>query len=406
MAESRTLKMMPFFAALFIDTFSFGLMYPVIVSLFHFHWVLREYAGAERNVYLALAFSLFPLGMCFGASLLGDLSDALGRKRTMLVCMVGLTLAYALMWIGVASHTLTWFLIGRLVSGLMAGTGPIAQAAMMDATGESERGQRLANVVLVNSLALVSAPALGGVLGHYDFQAPIIFAGVLCVVVFVWIWKSVVEPPIPRKKLVFEWSRPITVFTRALRHPEMSSVAASFTLFQLGMGFFYLFIMVEATADYHMTPLALGLLSATMGTGFVIGSTVGYARAIVLVKNNDRTLASLGLTVAGALTVVTAAPVGIVVVWACVLVIATCGMMAYVSTLALISRAADASEQGWALGVGSAIVAFTFFVTGLFASALHVLPLWLLIGGGGVLMMMAVIPLRPRPTRVAETATP
>jgi hypothetical protein len=143
-----------------------------------------------------------------------------------------------------------------------------------------------------------------------------------------------------------------------------------------------------------------------MGTGFVIGSTVGYARAIVLVKNNDRTLASLGLTVAGALTVVTAAPVGIVVVWACVLVIATCGMMAYVSTLALISRAADASEQGWALGVGSAIVAFTFFVTGLFASALHVLPLWLLIGGGGVLMMMAVIPLRPRPTRVAETATP
>jgi MFS family permease len=405
MAESRTLKMMPFFAALFIDTFSFGLMYPVIVSLFHFHWVLREYPGAERNVYLALAFSLFPLGMCFGASLLGDLSDALGRKRTMLICMVGLTLAYGLMWLGVASHALAWFLVGRLVSGLMAGTGPIAQAAMMDASAEAERGQRLANVVLVNSLALVSAPALGGLLGHYDFQAPIIFAAILCVLVFVWIWRRVVEPPIARKPLVFEWSRPITVFTRALRHPEISSIAASFTLFQLGMGFFYLFIMVQATADYHLTPLALGLLSATMGAGFVVGSTIGYSRAIVLLKN-DRALASFGLLVAGALTVVTAAPVGIVVVWACVLVIAACGMLAYVSTLALISKAADESEQGWALGVGSAIVAFTFFVTGLFASTLHVLPLWVLIGGGGVLMMAAVIPLRPHRASAVETATP
>ena len=405
MAESRTMKMMPYFAALFIDTFSFGLMYPVIVSLFHFHWVLREYAGAERNVYLALAFSLFPLGMCFGASLLGDLSDALGRKRTMLICMVGLTAAYALMWLGVASHALTWFLVGRLVSGLMAGTGPIAQAAMMDASSEAERGQRLANVVLVNSLALVSAPALGGMLGHYDFQAPIIFAAVLCVLVFIWIWRRVVEPPIQRKPLTLEWSRPITVFTKALRHPEMSNIAASFLLFQLGMGFFYLFIMVKATAEHHLTPLALGLLSATMGAGFVIGSTVGYARAIALLKS-DRTLASLGLTVAGALTVVTAAPVGMALVWVCVLVIAASGMVAYVSTLALISKAADASEQGWALGVGSAIVALAFFITGLFASTLHILPLWVLIGGGGVLMMAAVIPLRPRPARAVETATP
>jgi predicted MFS family arabinose efflux permease len=405
MADKRLVKMLPYFAALFIDTFSFGLMYPVVVALFHFHWVIREYPDALRNVYLALAFSLFPLGMCFGASLLGDLSDALGRKRTMLICMAGLTLAYALMWLGVASHELLWFLGGRLVSGLMAGTGPIAQAAMMDASAEDERGRRLANVVLVNSLALVSAPALGGLLGHYDFRAPILFAAVLCVLVFAWIWRSVVEPPIARKKLVLEWSRPVTVFTRALRHPEMSSIAASFILFQLGMGFFYLFIMVKGTVEYHMSPLALGLLSATMGAGFVIGSTVGYARALARFKS-DRVLASLGLTIAGALTVVAAAPIAEALAWACVLVIGAAGMVAYVATLALISKAADASEQGWALGVGSAIVALAFFVTGLFASTLHVLPLWMLIGGGGLLMLAAVIPLRPRAARIVQTAAP
>jgi len=405
MADRRVLKMLPYFAALFIDTFSFGLMYPVVVALFHFHWVIREYPDAVRNVYLALAFSLFPLGMCFGASLLGDLSDALGRKRTMLICMVGLTLAYGLMWLGVASHELSWFLAGRLVSGLMAGTGPIAQAAMMDASAEDERGKRLANVVLVNSLALVSAPALGGILGHYDFRAPIVFAAVLCVLVFLWIWRSVVEPPIPRKKLVLEWSRPIQVFAKALRHPEMSSIAASFELFQLGVGFYYLFIMVKMTAVHHLTPFALGLFSATMGAGFVTGATIGYARASDILKS-DRTVALFGLLVGGSLTVVTAAPIGTVAQWVLVYVIATTIMLAYVATLALISKAADKSEQGWALGVGSAIVALAFFVTGLFASTLHLLPLWMLLGGGGVLILAALIPLRPRPARVAQTAVP
>src|SRR5262245_66084061 len=126
------MALLPLFAAVFIDIFSFGLMYPVIIALFHDPAVIGSYGPAIRNAYLSLAFSLFPLGMFFGASVLGDLSDALGRKRTLLICMAGLAFAYALMWIGVETVMMDWFLAGRLVSGVMAGTGPIAQAAMLD----------------------------------------------------------------------------------------------------------------------------------------------------------------------------------------------------------------------------------------------------------------------------------
>ena len=52
-----------------------------------------------RDAYLSLAFWLFPLGMFFGASYLGDLSDALNRRRTLLICMAGLASAYVLMWL-------------------------------------------------------------------------------------------------------------------------------------------------------------------------------------------------------------------------------------------------------------------------------------------------------------------
>ena len=88
--DRRLKAMAPLFAAVFIDIFSFGLMYPVVIALFHDPVIVGHYAPALRDAYLSLAFSLFPLGMFFGASFLGDLSDAIGRRRTLLICMAGL----------------------------------------------------------------------------------------------------------------------------------------------------------------------------------------------------------------------------------------------------------------------------------------------------------------------------
>lgn len=123
---------LPLFLAVFIDIFSFGLMYPLIVGLFHTGWIAQVYSPVWRDAFLSLAFSLFPVGMFFGASLLGDLSDALGRRRTLMICMAGLAVGNALMWASLELRMVWLFLAGRLASGLMAGTAPIAQAAMMD----------------------------------------------------------------------------------------------------------------------------------------------------------------------------------------------------------------------------------------------------------------------------------
>src|SRR5206468_1497037 len=173
MMDARLKSLLPLFAAVFIDIFSFGLMYPVIIALFHDPVIEQAYPPAHRDLYLSLAFSLFPLAMFFGASILGDLSDALGRRRTLLICMAGLAVAYGLMWLAVETRELLWFLAGRLLSGLMAGTGPIAQSAMMEKSSEEERGRDMSNVVLVNCVGLVAGPMVGGGLGHFDFRAPL-----------------------------------------------------------------------------------------------------------------------------------------------------------------------------------------------------------------------------------------
>jgi hypothetical protein len=72
----------------------------------------------------------------------------------------------------------------------------------------------------------------------------------------------------------------------------------------------------------------------------------------------------------------------------------------------LISAAAGADEQRWALGIGSAMTALSFFLSGLFASVMALISLPLLIGLGGIIVAAGALPLRAavRQTRTVATA--
>src|SRR5258708_34154853 len=100
--------------------------------MFHSGWVAQVYSPAWRDILLSLAFSLFPVGMFFGASLLGDLSDALGRRRTLMICMAGLAGGYGLVWASGELHLVWLFLGGRPGSGPIAGAPPRAHGGLID----------------------------------------------------------------------------------------------------------------------------------------------------------------------------------------------------------------------------------------------------------------------------------
>jgi MFS family permease len=404
--DPKLRAMLPLFAAVFIDLFSFGLMYPVIIIVFHQPAIEALYPPASRSIYLTLAFSLFPFGMFFGAALLGDLSDAFGRRRTLLISMAGLASAYVLMFIGVQTLNLNWLLAGRLLSGLMAGTSPIAQAAMMDRSTDEDRGTNMSHVVLVNCLALVSGPAAGGILAHWDLRAPLLFAVVMCGGAFAWIHHGMVATHTGRQALRLTWSRPFEVFLNAWRHQTIRNLAAAFFLFQFGFAIYYVYILVRMTNRYGVTPAVLGLFSAVIGVGFVVGSTALFAEA----KRRgmrDAAVAMVGLLSCGALILLAAAPVGMPEQWVFAFLCACTNTLAFIGLLALISAAAGADEQGWALGIGSAMTALSFFLSGLFASVLALISLPLLIGLGGILVVAGALPLRAamRQARAAPIVT-
>jgi MFS transporter, DHA1 family, tetracycline resistance protein len=397
-------EILPFLAAVFIDLFSFGLMYPVIVILFRNLAAHHAPPTASLNLMMSITFAAFPLGMFFGASLLGDISDALGRKTTLLICLTGLSIAYCLMFFGVEFRLLSLLLAGRLLSGLMAGSAPIAQAAMMDLSTPEERGLNMSKVVLVNCVALASAPALGGILADIRLSLPLLLTILLCLCAIMLIARARWTDG-HRHALNLDWRRPIMNFVLAARHRQIRWLALSFFLFQLGFGLYYIYVIVLMGNVYKLTPSALGLFSGTIGVGFVVGSTIGY-RTLARIMPGDIRICAVSLLVCGG-TILLSALCGPVIDWPLAFIAAAANCGAFITTLALISAAAGAENQGWAMGISSAATALAFFLAGLAASLLWLISLPGILIGGSLLLALSAVPLWPlrgRSPIVAATA--
>ncbi|ATN85195.1 hypothetical protein AYO29_01045 [Coxiella burnetii str. Schperling] len=97
----------------------------------------------------------------FGAAILGDLSDTVGRKKALLVCLIGSFLGYLLSAFAVGIHSLTFLILGRVIAGFTAGSQPIAQAAIVDVSSEAHKARNIGLILLAISLGLSSGPSLG-----------------------------------------------------------------------------------------------------------------------------------------------------------------------------------------------------------------------------------------------------
>ncbi len=381
----------PLFLAVFIDIFSFGLMYPLIVALFGSGWVAQAYPEPMRDLLLSLAFALFPVGMFFGASLLGDLSDALGRRRTLMICMSGLAIGYGLMWAALETGHLWLFFFGRLGSGLMAGTAPIAQASVVDAAPGDQRSAAMAQVVLVSTLGMVAGPALGGILGHWSFRLPLMLALALCLLTLVLLRSAHFAADEARRPLKLDWKQPFRLLARIAERPAVIAPGAAFLLFQFGYLIYYTFILIEMQRSYAFSTFDLGLFSAAIGLGAALTSAKLFA-PLRAALGSDRPVALLGLAGCGLLVAAAALPLP---AWAQVMLAFTAAMgniIAYITLMAAISSAVDESERGWALGVANAGVALSVFLAGLMTGLLSLLPADAFLALAGLLILSGLFP--------------
>ena len=116
----------------FVDVMGQGLAFPIFDTL-----LLKPGSGflpeatsrSRAELLYSVAIGTFFLTWLFGSIYVARLSDSIGRKRGILICLLGAFAGYALAAAAIPLRSYPLLAVSRAITGFTAGTQPIAAAA-------------------------------------------------------------------------------------------------------------------------------------------------------------------------------------------------------------------------------------------------------------------------------------
>jgi DHA1 family tetracycline resistance protein-like MFS transporter len=167
------------FLTIFVNLVGFGIIIPL----------LPFYAttfGASPLV-VGLLFASFSLAQLIASPILGALSDRWGRRPVLILSLIGTAVSFAMLAV---AQSLAMLFAARIVDGLSGGNITTARAYIADITEEQNRAKAFGVLGAAFGLGFIVGPALGGMLSHISYTAPIwaAVAITLAATVLAWVW--------------------------------------------------------------------------------------------------------------------------------------------------------------------------------------------------------------------------
>jgi predicted MFS family arabinose efflux permease len=278
-------------------------------------------------------------------------------------------------------------LIGRGLSGLMAGCQGIAQAAITDMSTPETKAYNMSIMSIAFSAGVIVGPVLGGVTSDrtiapfFNYGTPFLLVAALSVVCGLWTFWSYRNVVAPTGNTRVDLLMPLRIIYQAGTHRRVAFLSIVFFLMQVGYGLYLQTIMLVLQTKFHYTSSQLGLFSGLIGMSFVFGLMVIVRLMLKIWSVVD--IAKTGLLIAGIGQVLSALFPHENTLWVLGMVVGCFDMVAYTTMYTAYSDAVSEDRQGWALGVAGSVMAIAWVVTGFLTNLLPVLgELGLLMVGG------------------------
>ncbi|MCP4330947.1 MAG: MFS transporter [Alphaproteobacteria bacterium] len=358
----------------FVDVMGQGLILPIVNTLLidpSSTFLPTGTPQGTRELLYGLLIGIFYVFWFFGAAYISKLSDYIGRKRGIEICLLGALVGYVLTVIAIEASNFYLLLLGRAISGFTAGNQPIAQAALVDISRtDEERTRNMGKVVAASALGLVAGPLIAGllsdsaVMGRYaTLELPFICATALVFLALVLVLFFYHDARTERRKIDFGLSEVFLNLWRVRRRPTILKISAVFFFAELGLNAFFIYLDDYTIERFQFDTFQNSILMTVFGlvmafaSGVLAGPLSARFRKIPLVAFAVALMAvSLTVFVFNGIPLLS---------YFLVVPIVFGFALAYPTMLALFSLSAGDDEQGWVMGVsialftlGSGIISF------------------------------------------------
>lgn len=348
----------------FVDLLGQGLVFPIINGLVMetgSPLLAADTPTSQRHVYFGLVIGIFFLAWFIGAPYVAKLSDVIGRKKAILICLFGALVGYAITILSLSIGSLSLLILGRAITGFTAGNQPIAQAAMIDGSSDDQdRNRNMGYIITGISFGLVGGPVLAGVLsdptvlGKFaTIQLPFYAALVLCVVAVLLVLCFFEDSRTEKAPFRF---RPAEVFDqliRVRRYPLVLTLTIGLFFFHTANVTFYVFVDNYLTSRFGYGTFGSSMVMLTIGCALAFSSTF-----LVVPAQNRFNKQSIILTTLLVWSACTLAFILSPVALLCFLPVFVFYFVfgiGYPTFLGLFAASVSDDEQGWVMGVTVAV---------------------------------------------------
>ena len=263
----------------------FGIIIPILPE------VILEQGYSEIHVGGLL--TIYALASFFTAPLWGAFSDRTGRKRLIIIGLIGFSLSFFLFALFI--ENLPMLYASRIVGGFFSGALYTAVTGFVaDMTDEEDRNKYMGLMGMSIGLGFIFGPAIGGILGNVSLQLPFIASGTLTLLILVYAGIILKEPEVradANKRSIIPKGGAM-LWNYRIRYLFLFSFMVTFLLAGLEATF-----QLFQIDKIEITPLQLGYLF--MASGFVDAAVQGGL--VRRVKNGTETKWIIGATIVTAL---------------------------------------------------------------------------------------------------------
>ncbi|MDE2572056.1 MAG: MFS transporter [bacterium] len=246
-------RLLPILGVTFIDILGFSILIPILPYF-------AEHFGAS-DLTVGVLFSTFAACQLAAGPFWGRLSDAVGRKRVLIVSQIGATAGWAMLGF---AHDIGMVFAARVVEGVSGGNISVTQAYVADLVEERSRARAFTYVGAAFSAGFVFGPAIGGaLLTRYGFAAPFFVAAALQVLTLVLTIAMLPESRAAREDAAaVGWHE----ILRSVRTRGVAAILGQTWIYSLALygwfGVFALFLRAQLHLDAAQTSLLFAVYSA------------------------------------------------------------------------------------------------------------------------------------------------
>ena len=277
------------FVTVVLDSMGIGIIMPVMPDL------IREVGNVDLSdaaLWGGTLTVVFAINQFLFSPLVGNLSDAYGRRPVLLIALFVMALDYVVM--GVAQSM--WLLfIGRFIGGITAATQSTASAYMADISTSEDKAKNFGLLGAAFGVGFVLGPMLGGLLAEYGSRAPFFAAAAIAFANMLFGYFVLPETVTDKTSRPFEWRRanPFGAFQQMKKLPGLMPMLLVFLLLSIA---FFVYPSIWAffgRAQFNWDARMVGISLAAYGFGIVI--VQGALIRPILKRFGERATAVFGM---------------------------------------------------------------------------------------------------------------